>query len=152
MLTSKSMMDALVSAGRGTVVTDLIKSPRSDRTFNLASPAKLHSKAYIRHFGRYRSNCSFGNGKSEWAWLYWSTLRTAWFNMENRELSALNLVKSMMCSCSIAYSRQRTTSPSGARYGWRMLTASFWIWKCNVKCGKFKALYKGYVSFCFFLS
>lgn len=34
-----------VIGGNATVVTDLINSPISERTFNFASPAKLHNKA-----------------------------------------------------------------------------------------------------------
>lgn len=50
--------------GRGTVVTDRIKSPKSERTLSFESPAKHHNNPLIRHFGMYRSNCSLGIGKS----------------------------------------------------------------------------------------
>lgn len=56
--------------GKATVVTDLMNSPMSERTFNFASPAKLHNKAYTKHFGIYCSNWSCGSGKSEWVLLY----------------------------------------------------------------------------------
>lgn len=40
---------------------------------------------------------------------------TLWFSMENNELRARNRVKSIMCSCFIAYSKLLTTMPSGEK-------------------------------------
>lgn len=44
-LTSKSIIGEVALGGKGIVVIPRIKSPRSDRIFNLPSPANDHNKA-----------------------------------------------------------------------------------------------------------
>lgn len=43
--TSKSIIGEVALGGKGIVVMPRIKSPRSDRIFNLPSPANDHNKA-----------------------------------------------------------------------------------------------------------
>lgn len=45
------MIGEVALGGKGIVVMPLMKSPRSERIFNLPSPAKDHNKAYTRHLG-----------------------------------------------------------------------------------------------------
>jgi len=56
---------------------------------------------------------------------------TPWLSIENKELRARSLVKSMMCSCFIANSRHRTTRPSGEKNGCKMLATSCCTWTWN---------------------
>jgi hypothetical protein len=67
--------------------------------------------------------------KSEWVLLYVRIFLTPWFNMENKELRALNLVKSITWSKSWAYSRHLITIPSEEKYGCKIAAQSFWVWK-----------------------